>query len=596
MVLLTTLNKLSSSLTKTIGPPLFRTGLSLRNKLVPRNPNTINNYWIDMLFLIPYSQKLLSLAIYEETKVQIDSFRRQRFDAMAATDFYNDKDDRHDKEVQDLQTTLRNATVDASATVQMAEIRTKVLNDILRPSLLPTETWGNDIENSWRYNIRLVAWIRKEILLAKYGPFIQEAMMAYPSLRMSPQFQSSNRRRFFIDLMNRGIIQWDQKNNTSTDNSPYDESLATIQRLPRTNVVVKALRMRDWSTQKNSARFRQAVLPLVTKLGGTEYQSPLDDDEEDALVQKTKNTGTTSGHLAVSKPGTFSFTHAMIPPETKLDDTSLDDLLEVVTGGYINNCGPLNALCQEANCYQLWTREYVEHLGDYLLRRIESSNCCESTVILDVGAGDGLLIQCLKEYMYDKMMTSKPKAGKTGLTVKTDHEIIVAKRGMPKLIATDDMSWNIFTKANVEKLSVDQALQTYAQATKRTTKDTLSDESNREDPPENQSRSGQVIVLCSWMPMGEDWSAKFREAGVDEYILIGESDDGSCGHNWWTWGNSAFRDGTIKSSKDMPSVAPFIQDGYERRDLKELTSYQFSSFDCAISKSSNTVSFRKLQD
>ncbi len=29
---------------------------------------------------------------------------------------------------------------------------------------------------------------------------------------------------------------------------------------------------------------------------------------------------------------------------------------------------------------------------------------------------------------------------------------------------------------------------------------------------------------------------------VEEYILIGEADDGSCGHNWRTWGNPNFRD------------------------------------------------------
>lgn len=27
---------------------------------------------------------------------------------------------------------------------------------------------------------------------------------------------------------------------------------------------------------------------------------------------------------------------------------------------------------------------------------------------------------------------------------------------------------------------------------------------------------------------------------VDEYVLLGEAHDGSCGHNWETWGNQAF--------------------------------------------------------
>lgn len=33
-----------------------------------------------------------------------------------------------------------------------------------------------------------------------------------------------------------------------------------------------------------------------------------------------------------------------------------------------------------------------------------------------------------------------------------------------------------------------------------------------------------AIVLCSWMPMGEDWTARIRaQATVQEYLLIGES-------------------------------------------------------------------------
>ena len=30
------------------------------------------------------------------------------------------------------------------------------------------------------------------------------------------------------------------------------------------------------------------------------------------------------------------------------------------------------------------------------------------------------------------------------------------------------------------------------------------------------------IVVCSWMPQGVDFTAEFRKAGVDGYVLIGE--------------------------------------------------------------------------
>ena len=37
------------------------------------------------------------------------------------------------------------------------------------------------------------------------------------------------------------------------------------------------------------------------------------------------------------------------------------------------------------------------------------------------------------------------------------------------------------------------------------------------------------------MPMGVDWSRAIRECDdVDEYLLLGEADDGSCGHLWYT--------------------------------------------------------------
>ena len=62
----------------------------------------------------------------------------------------------------------------------------------------------------------------------------------------------------------------------------------------------------------------------------------------------------------------------------------------------------------------------------------------------------------------------------------------------------------------------------------------------------------QLIVLCRWMPMGEDWTKEFRDGGVDEYILIGECDDGNCGHNWLTWGNKAYYLSNPEKASEKP--------------------------------------------
>ena len=113
------------------------------------------------------------------------------------------------------------------------------------------------------------------------------------------------------------------------------------------------------------------------------------------------------------------------------------------------------------------------------------------------------------------------------------------------------------------------------------------------------------IVLCAWMPLGDDWTAAFRAApSVSHYVLLGEVDDGCCGQPWKTWGYLAAdaRDDTCSvpstSSEDdddeedgggggggdagrgegwrrvwehRPEATPFGADGWARRELPELS-------------------------
>jgi hypothetical protein len=245
-----------------------------------------------------------------------------------------------------------------------------------------------------------------------------------------------------------------------------------------------------------------------------------------------------------------------------------------VTGGFVKTCGPWNTFCELHDIYQLWTQEYVDRLGDYLRQRVQSF--AGETIVLDVGAGDGLLTEALDEYF-----AQQPR--------RSNHR----KFRVPKIIATDDGSWKISPKAWVESFSVEEALHIHA----------------------SDCHSKQVIVLCSWMPMGEDWTKLFREKNVQEYILIGEADDGQCGDNWETWGNPFYstqytddHDDQIESlfqdqeeSQEQPrSTAnliagdpPFKRDGYVRKDLDNLLPYQFSRFDCKVSKTGKTASFRR---
>lgn len=250
---------------------------------------------------------------------------------------------------------------------------------------------------------------------------------------------------------------------------------------------------------------------------------------------------------------------ADVPDSADLSNVSMEDIMEVVTGGHVKSCGPFNAICEEANMYQMWTKEYVQHLGDYLLSNATTTTAtAANTTILDIGAGDGLLLHYLRDYMESKLRNEARNNNNNKKKVV-----------MPKFVSTDDGSWGIFAKADVEKLSVEETLEMYA-----------------------KKSEAKVIVLCSWMPQMVDWTRLFRQAGVEEYILIGEADDGSCGHMWETWGNPEFAPPNDGSSA-TPPPPPFEMDGYQRWDMGVLSQFQFSRFDCALSRSSKTVSFRR---
>ena len=272
-----TLSRISSTITKWVGPSVFRTGLYLRSKLVVGSSNDAatparnnNNYWIDMMFLIPYSQKVLSLAIYEETKLRIEDFYRELQDKNDKVIAVNDDD----PEITKLNKLEQYTTSTVSHTKQISELRLNVLEDILRPSLLPNELWGIDVEDKWRYNIRLVSWIRKEYLVAKYSPYISEALVAYPQIRQSPQIQTPTQRQFLLNIMNRGIFTTSTSNNdhisdhdntsnttanvdtsTSISSATRNKNTNTYFKLPSSDMVVKAFNMKSWTNEKNTQRY-----------------------------------------------------------------------------------------------------------------------------------------------------------------------------------------------------------------------------------------------------------------------------------------------------------------------------------------------------
>uniref|UniRef100_A0A7S0RVG8 Uncharacterized protein n=1 Tax=Pyramimonas obovata TaxID=1411642 RepID=A0A7S0RVG8_9CHLO len=127
------------------------------------------------------------------------------------------------------------------------------------------------------------------------------------------------------------------------------------------------------------------------------------------------------------------------------------------------------------------------------------------------------------------------------------------------------------------------------------------------------------LVICCWQPMGTDWTKEVRATtSVQEYLLIGETDDGICGRPWETWGFSFMCESSSSSDEDedetdedvaakerrtsekvqSPSsmLRPFQADGFQRVELPTLSAVQICRTDERWSsrRHSRTVSFQRL--
>lgn len=130
--------------------------------------------------------------------------------------------------------------------------------------------------------------------------------------------------------------------------------------------------------------------------------------------------------------------------------------------------------------YQVLTSELLDALVTWITTYFSGR---EGVRVLEVGAGDGRLSHYLREALQER-----------------NHDQVV-------VVATD--ASGLGGLAQVQTADFRDAL--------------------HEHMPD--------MVLCSWMPLGDDWTAAFRACkSVMSYLLIGEVDDGCCGHPWKTWG------------------------------------------------------------
>lgn len=427
-----------------------------------------------------------------------------------------------------------------------------ILEAYVRPAIIPNDQWSNIQQSLVQFYPQFLKWVRTEFLLAKY----RNELSYIASTNLLPphflQFQTSSFAK-------------------SSSESSGQETIPLRQQLPSSSHVRRAFDLDDWPDRKDFAATSKSM---------------------QTILKIHKETLQGGDLVKIDPQGVLRFVD--LPSEAALSDLSLEELLELI-GGHVMTCGTLNAFCERHDIYQLWTYEYIQLLGDYLLRRTQSytekygsekSNV--ETIVVDVGAGDGLLTHCLGLYFEEKL-SSKP----------TNPSEVASSALTPKLVAVDDGSWSISAKATVKKMNVEDAMQRYGHV-----------DTDRRNDEEKRTLRRQVIVLCSWMPMNEDWTTHFHAAKVDEYILIGECDDGQCGDNFLTWGNKNLfflyddaedsESSPLQASGDdtqprtsSPVRRPYEVAGYRRKDLDRLAKHQFSRFDCKVSKMGRTVSFRR---
>lgn len=505
-----------------------------------------------MLTLLPFSQRLISIEIDDDLYKMI-KLRRQLLEP-SFLDIWAEKLWSRlfpaDKATSDENVILKNSGRTKFASL-LQKKRMESFEKYIRPVLLPNEKWSD--RHTWAFNHRFVMWLRKEYLMAKFS---QELARIVHSNALS-----------------------------------VTEKMMDFEKLDCFDEVQKSFGIQSWSrvkqdTTKDDNAMKKKILESLNGRMYSDIDFVFDENELDENLQLFKL-------LQLNNT-------ACLPENTNLSDLSLEELFEL-TGSIqdISQYGSFNLFCEMYNIFEFWNKQYIDALAKYLLERTKKyEENDEETVILEVGAGNGLLSHHLEKSMEKIIsnsssnsnhlskgnsivatLSSKSKNKKSRQRHKSQKKVQIkadsdgnkekSRFRMPKIVSTDNGSWKIkpLPYITVEKMSVNEALEKYASVSEK-----------------------NVIILCSWMLKDEDWTEEFRrddKTMIKEYILIGEADDGCCGHNWFTWGNQKY------SSSGGDAVAPYVEDGWNRKDLDHLSKLQLSRYDTKLSRSSSTVSFRR---
>ena len=202
---------------------------------------------------------------------------------------------------------------------------------------------------------------------------------------------------------------------------------------------------------------------------------------------------------------------------------------------------------ENENIQELLTTEYINALTDYLIERLKTINANDEPVtILELGAGNGRLSHFIREGLKEKGY---------------DKDRI-------RVVATDERAWNK-DQANFPVELSSENLTPFSPSGGGNNSATGETTFNREVLEKHKPN----IVITSWPPSDVDFTADIRNAGVEEYLIIGQEE--ACGDDWNTFGLE-FASPEPDSQTLLP---PFETDGYSKSPLDQLSQLQITRSD-----------------
>lgn len=324
---------ITKKLNRVIAPSLLKYGLTARYVLTQGNIK--DTPYLDYLLLLPFSQTLLSIEIQEIAK----ETRRGQIEAQNKVLSLFDKfvDRIWNRYLEPL-----SLSTDKDATKHYSNNpRLDAFQEYMRPILTPTNQWSN-IER-YRMNQRFIKWLRSEYLICKYEPDIRDALKTYTQLKVTPLLGGQKIGRLLRSLIGK-----------------TDVNRGEFAPLPNASTLDKAFDMGGWNKSKSTNSEYDHMRDIVLRLGGCMEKIPRS-----------------------------SVQFANVPLDASVKDLSTEEILEV-SGCHISSCNAFNALCEEGGIYEFWTQDYVSALANYLMTRCNDFD--GQTVVVDVGAGDGILV------------------------------------------------------------------------------------------------------------------------------------------------------------------------------------------------------------